>query len=384
MNIRSIIFWSHLVVGLGAGIFILIMSATGVLLTYERQILEWSERNHSVELAPDQSLVSVEKILEEFQARHPDEHHFDIRYVNRPGAAIPVWAGLNAYLIHPYSGEIIRQGPGVAYEFFDFVTNLHRWLAAEGEGFAIARAITNYSNLMFLFLALTGVYLWLPKIWKWPRLKAKIFFKPNNRNSRARDFNWHHVFSFWSLVPLVFIILSATIFYFPLANTVLYGAFGEEVPDYAEDEVELESIQYGAIEYDDLLAMAKNHAADNGAADWHSIWMQIGTGPEEVEFYIDRSLGRRPQYAYRLTMDINTGAVIEAKHHSDWTRGDQAWDLARFGHTGEWWGFFGQTIAGLASLAACLLVYTGLALAWRRLITPLFGSKRKVRIDTPV
>jgi uncharacterized iron-regulated membrane protein len=40
----------------------------------------------------------------------------------------------------------------------------------------------------------------------------------------------------------------------------------------------------------------------------------------------------------------------------------------RFAHTGEQYGVLGQTIAAVASLLACVLVYTGLALAWRRLI----------------
>ena len=35
-------------------------------------------------------------------------------------------------------------------------------------------------------------------------------------------------------------------------------------------------------------------------------------------------------------------------------------------------GVAGQTIAAVASLAACFLAYTGLALAWRRLILPLY------------
>ncbi len=36
----------------------------------------------------------------------------------------------------------------------------------------------------------------------------------------------------------------------------------------------------------------------------------------------------------------------------------------RWLHTGEAGGIVGQTIAGIASLAAFLLVWTGLALAW--------------------
>lgn len=39
---------------------------------------------------------------------------------------------------------------------------------------------------------------------------------------------------------------------------------------------------------------------------------------------------------------------------------------SRYLHTGELFGFFGQTIAALCTLAAALLVWTGFALAWRR------------------
>jgi uncharacterized iron-regulated membrane protein len=49
----------------------------------------------------------------------------------------------------------------------------------------------------------------------------------------------------------------------------------------------------------------------------------------------------------------------------------------RFAHTGEQYGIVGQTLAGLASLAACFLAYTGLALAWRRLITPLLRRRQE-------
>ena len=35
-------------------------------------------------------------------------------------------------------------------------------------------------------------------------------------------------------------------------------------------------------------------------------------------------------------------------------------------HTGEALGFAGQTVAGLASLGGCFLVWTGFAMAWRR------------------
>lgn len=370
VRLRAIIFWSHLVAGIAVGTFVLIMSATGVLLTYERQFVEWAEQRHAVSVGNHETLLSLDELIQASLARYPDETHIFVRVVNRPGAAIPVWAGPNGNLIHPVTGEILREGRGAMGAFFAFVTRLHRWLAFEGDGFAVARAVMNYSNLLFLFLILSGIYLWLPRLWRWSILKTRILFNPRAKTAKARDYNWHHVFGFWAVLPLLFIVLSATVLYFPWAVTALYTAYGEAAPAPPERDDHDHDAIVGAVSYASMLKTAKDHARSHGAPDWHSIWVETATGPGEAEFYIDRSIGNRPQLAYELTMDINSGEIVEVKRHADWSPADQAWDLARFGHTGEWWGVIGQTIAGLASLAACFLVYTGIALAWRRLIAP--------------
>ena len=48
------------------------------------------------------------------------------------------------------------------------------------------------------------------------------------------------------------------------------------------------------------------------------------------------------------------------------SRGRRARSISRFLHTGEVLGLAGQTIAGLVSLGGVVLVWTGLALTWRR------------------
>lgn len=380
MTFRSTIFWTHLVAGVVAGLVILVMSVTGVLLTYERQLVEWAEQRYAVPPGGDQAPLSADEVLGIFRGLHPDEQEFEIRFVNRPGAAITVWAGHDhGYLVNPYTGETLRRGIGATAEFFHVVTDIHRWLAIEGEGFDAARATTAYSNLAFLLLLVTGTYLWLPRVWKWQILKTKMFFNPRVNNSKARDFNWHHVFSFWALVPLVFTVLSATVFYFSWANAAVYGAFGEQVPDRSGGEhapLLAEPVQ-NALTQQELLQLAIRHANGNGASDWYSIWMKPGvTAGAAADFYIDRSIGRRPALAYELLLDGSDGTVLEFKRLTDYSPGDQARDFVRFVHTGEVFGFTGQTIAGLASLAACLLVYTGLALAWRRLVSPYFARRR--------
>jgi uncharacterized iron-regulated membrane protein len=45
MKLRKIIFWLHLTAGVVAGTVILVMSVTGVLLAFERQIVAFAERD---------------------------------------------------------------------------------------------------------------------------------------------------------------------------------------------------------------------------------------------------------------------------------------------------------------------------------------------------
>ncbi len=61
-----------------------------------------------------------------------------------------------------YTGEISQDTAGGTRELFDTITARHRWFDADDENRATARGITGASNLAFLFLLVTGAYLWLP------------------------------------------------------------------------------------------------------------------------------------------------------------------------------------------------------------------------------
>ena len=83
----------------------------------------------------------------------------------------------------------------------------HRALGFSGENRAIGRAITGACNAAFLFLALSGLYLWWPRRWTGARLRKSIWFR-RGLSCRARDFNWHNVTGFWSLPVIVVLTAS--------------------------------------------------------------------------------------------------------------------------------------------------------------------------------
>ena len=82
-------------------------------------------------------------------------------------------------------------------------------------------------------------------------------------------------------------------------------------------------------------------------------------------FTIDRGDGGQPQLRDTLTI-ARSGEVVSFEPFTKQSLGRRLRSLARFTHTGEAFGIVGQTIAGLVSGGGVVLVWTGLALAWRR------------------
>ena len=376
MTIRTAVFWAHLVAGVAAGLVILMMSVTGVLLTYERQIVAWVENGYLEPQDEGAEPLPAGEILAAIQTAVPDAENLTLTFSSDPRAALRVSEGRDReWLVDPYSGAILLEGKTSVERFFRTVMYLHRWFALEGDARAAGRAITGYSNLLFLFLLCTGVYLWLPTVWSRVALKSKILFNAKATTGKARDYNWHHVFSFWTFIPIFFVITTATVFYFPWANTLVYAAFGEEPPERRRGGAAEQPLPATATprSYEELLQGAVSAAVNQGVADWQSIAMDVRAAPEEVtRFRIDRTLGGQPAHVYRLALDTANGHPREWQTFADNSPGSRARSTIRFLHTGEVLGLAGQTVAGLASLAACFLVWTGLALAWRRLIRPLF------------
>ena len=201
--LRKTIFWAHLVSGVLAGIVIFMMSLTGVILTYERQIENWFARADYVPVSQQTTAsLPLDTLLELGMLAAPDLSPGSIIVTNHPGAPVTLSAGRNGSIeLNPYTGESMHTGSPGLEAFFSSVTGWHRWFNISGENRSQARSITGISNLIFLFLILSGLYLWLPKIWRWSLFKARLLFVRNAPNTQARDFNWHHVMGIWCAIP---------------------------------------------------------------------------------------------------------------------------------------------------------------------------------------
>src|SRR5690606_11993288 len=214
-----------------------------------------------------------------------------------------------------------------------------------------------------------------------------LLFTGKAPSARARDFNWHHVFGIWSALPLTVVVATASVFYYPWANDLVYKAFGEEPPGRGGPPAQRQAAAAGQSLA--VLSRADNQPvpaflpldelferASHEVGEWRSIGITLPrAGDSEVSFAIDQGNGGQPQHRHTLRLDRASGEVAAWQPFSSQTPGRQARSWVRFLHTGEALGLIGQTVAGLVSLTSLIMVWTGLALAWRRLIQPLFRRR---------
>jgi uncharacterized iron-regulated membrane protein len=381
MKLRSFIFWPHLIAGVSAGIVILLMCVTGVLLTYERQLIAWADSGYRSTPSVDARPLPMDALLARLREVHPDIAATTITVRADEDAAVAIAAGQRTVYVDRYSGAVVGEASrGGVRKFMADMRAWHRWLAVEGDGRPVARAITGWSNFLFLFIVMSGIYLWFPRKWTWAQVRSVVLFNPAARG-KARDFNWHNVIGSWCAVPLFIVVLSALPISFGWFNAFVYRAVGEAPPPPAGAAA---AARPSESRQEQNESRRENSRGDAGAASpvtvdalwtraqaqvpgWRSVSLRVPSSPTAAAvFTIDRGDGGQPHLRSTLTLDAQTGSIRSFETFADLTLGRRIRNTMRFAHTGEVLGIPGQTIAGVVSAGGAVLVWTGLALAWRR------------------
>jgi uncharacterized iron-regulated membrane protein/flavodoxin len=387
--LHKILFWSHLLAGVIAGTVIFIMSATGVILMYEHQLVEYAERDVREVTPPDGGAQRkrLDELVAQARKHNSDAQPTGVVLRKDLAASVAVGFGRNGVTyVNPYTGAVLGSGSKL-HDWFHEVIDWHRWLGMEGEGRATGRAITGACNLAFFWLAVTGVYLWWPRSWHCRGLKPSLLFNPRLRG-KARDWNWHNVIGFWSSGVLVALTLTAVVMSYPWANDLLYTLTGDEPPRRGEGRAGPATQGSAArsqrnetpaptpmASFDVLLARAQEQVPG-----WVVIMIRFpprGDGP--VTASIQGPDAFHPFQRSQLTLNRANGNVVKWDLYANNSAGRKLRTWVRALHTGEAFGFAGQTVAGLASLGSCFLVWTGLAMAWRR-----FRYRKREAAQVPI
>ena len=369
---RDVLFWLHLTAGLLAGVVIFIMCVTGALLAFERQTIEFFERDARwvQEQAGAEKLGPSEVLSKVLEAR-PQARPSAIAIKSEPGAAWEIALGREGTLFaNPYTGAISGESNKSVRGAMTTLRDWHRWIALSGDQRPIGKAITGASNLLFLFLAISGIYIWFPRNLVWKAIKPVIWFRTGQRG-KARNFNWHNTIGFWTSLFLIIFTLTATVISYQWASNLLYTLTGNEVPKQQQRSGAPQSDERPytiASNMNALWARAEQHVPG-----WRSISMQLPAA-ESATFSIDEGIYWNIFARSSLTLNTESVEVAKWDPYGERNSAVQLRSWFRFTHTGETGGIVGQIIGFIACVGGAVLVWTGFSLAFRR-----FGNflKRK-------
>ncbi|MDQ8196531.1 PepSY-associated TM helix domain-containing protein [Pelagicoccus enzymogenes] len=429
MNFRKIIFWIHLAFGIVSGLIIGALCATGAALAFEHEVIAWAERDITriAPPQPDSQPLEIDELLSRAKEQLAPEVATSLSAIvaqKDPNTVWKIQLGRRDFrYLNPYTGELFESPATGTRQFFRTMFAWHRWLTTSQEHRSTGKAITGIANLSFIGLGLTGLYLWFPKVWKWRIFRSVLLLKTSAKG-KARDFNWHNVFGFWALIPILIMAITGTVFSYGWARdlaTDLLGPSRSRAP--VEQTSETDAPQRGRP----LSLESRYQIAQSWNQNWESITLPAsssrqgrggerqggaaggqgrrggqgagegghshggggghshgsvegqnrgggggggnrggGGGASGQTISIDLAGDWFPLSPSRILIDPRSGAILGEDRSSEWPFAAKLRSSIKAIHTGEAGLLPGKIIAFLGCLAGVLLVYTGFALSYRR------------------
>jgi uncharacterized iron-regulated membrane protein len=379
------------------------MAVTGMVLAYEPQIVEWAERDRRVVSPPsaDAPRLSLDELAKSAASAASGGRLSAVTVKSGPSASVSVSFGREggSLFVNPYTGAVLG-GDSRTHDFLHAVEEWHRWLGSR----EIGKPITGAAGLFFFFLLLSGLYLWWPR--RGTRASLKTATVPSFKlKGRARDWNWHNTVGFWAAPLLLVTTSTGAIISYRWAGDLLFVLTGNEPPPRPQEggkpagegrmavqERKKESGRdHGSREKEAARGRPGREGAKGNSGEtsprasldslfarataqvptWSTISLRLprkGGDPATASILEPGFTGRYARS--QLSLDAVSAAVVRWEPYAEQNLGRRLRSWVVPLHTGRAGGPVGQFLALLSAAAAALLVWTGLAMAWRRFFKP--------------
>jgi uncharacterized iron-regulated membrane protein len=357
---RKILFGLHWVTGVLSGMVLLSMSLTGALLTFEPQIVATAEQQAKTvspppiaEGFPPPRQLPLSHLLERAKDISQNRNVSSIALSASPTEAATLSFGRDGdtFFLNPYTGEVVGKASTIR-KAMHLVEEWHRWLGSR----AIGKPITGLCCLLFVVLVFSGLYLWIPRPWSWPKLRW-IAIPRFERKDKARHWNWHHAIGVWFAPLFLLTGMTGTTLSYSWAQTLFFGSKEKPAP-MAPSEKAVHLGQW----VDSIPAMATAQMPT-----WKSLILRIPkSSREDVQLTI---ISEGPfSFLEKSQMRFKTasGERTASETYASQSLRQKIRQWIKPLHTGQAFGWVGQSIMGITALMASLMVYTGFSLAWRR------------------
>ncbi|ASZ10188.1 PepSY domain-containing protein [Chitinophaga pendula] len=372
----------HLWLGLISGIIVFIVSVTGCIYAFEREIRNYTQPYQFVEakqapyLPPSQLKVIAAKAA--FGSNAPDSMTSKISGVSygAPGtAAIAAYTdkknGYTMVYMNPYDGKVLHQKI-LKDDFFRFILEGHfnLWLPRE-----IGQPIVASAVLIFVFLLISGLIMWWPK--KWTKAARDQSFKVKWKASFKRvNYDLHNVLGFYVMTIALVLGLTGLVWGFKWFSKSYYWTLtgGKTMPAGKGARPSSDTLQYTAA----LSHIPEDVVFQNALKEYKGI-----TGTIQVQFAVKKddaiSLTYNPdqgtynkrefRYFDQYTLKEIPGKNLYSTKYNKASIGEKIYRSNYDIHVGAIAGLPGKILAFFASLICASLPVTGFYVWW--------GKKKK-------
>ena len=221
--LRKATFQIHLWTGLGVGLYIVMLSVTGSVLVYSRELVSVLE-SPMPEFQPDREPMSVEEMTLAAQRAYPG---YEVTRIGRRvtprrpvmSVDLALGADVRERVFDPYTGEDLGSAFPVGVQAVFWLTRLHDDLLMGFDG----RKINGVGSAVVTLLILTGAVIW------WPGRKRFRHSMEVHWRARWPRFNWdlHSALGFWVFAFMLLWGISGIYLAFPEPFQAVVDAFSD-------------------------------------------------------------------------------------------------------------------------------------------------------------
>lgn len=368
---RSFVFL-HRWLGLLSGAIVLLISLTGALYVFEKEIgallkpAPRSDPAHGPLQAPSALLHAAEEALgpgkrvDYVLAPLQGEGVWSFRSRETDETAVTYFGWIRhdlEVLVDPHGAHVVRMDD-LETDFFHLVKFLHWSLLLRTE---YGQPVVGWSVAAFLAILLSGLWLWRPK--SPGQLRAKLV--PRLRGPwRNRLWSWHAVLGAWVSPVAVVLALTGLVWAFRPVMAALYvaAAWTTTPPDRSSPESKRQDSAVAIGRTLDAVHASTARRHPGATSAWYFL-PSADTGTQ--------ALGSMVRYSeevywdsHREAHDRNTGALLQTRAFRDGNRGERLIAMNYDIHVGAVLGLPGKILAFLASLLCASLPVSGF-LMWR-------------------
>jgi uncharacterized iron-regulated membrane protein len=223
---RRFLFQVHLWLGIGLGLYVLMISVTGSAIVMRTQISRWFLHDQATNVAnlPELTGAALEQRVVEVYA---DDVVKRVSPPSRPGRAAYIVLERDGVEVTRFFDQYQGKDLGSTYpwqvQVVEKLVDLHDNLLMDREG----RRLNGWGGILFMVMVVSGLVLWWQGSRRWKQ--GLVITKES-----PRTFMWqlHNFFGFWSLILMVAWGLTAIYFAWSAPFDWVIDLFDEDLNDF--------------------------------------------------------------------------------------------------------------------------------------------------------